>query len=153
MYIVWNVSWPEGKTWNSAQIWANSLQNELNVNKSAGIWTSWKQEFLQKQENLRPCTVHAEGGWYPQIYRGDPRPCIPPCVMASSAMGLKLGPLGFCHTRKNKHKTNVFKIFAPHAVFYAWLSSHSNHMTNLTNHGYFDYGKNLKTPNFSPMPG
>ena len=33
---------------------------------------------------------------YPQIYKRDPRPGIPPRVMASSAMGLKLGHLGFC---------------------------------------------------------
>ena len=33
---------------------------------------------------------------YPQIYKGDPRPCIPPSVMASSNMRLKLGVLCFC---------------------------------------------------------
>ena len=39
-----------------------------------------------------------------QIYTGDPRPRIPPHVMASSAMGLKLGVFGFLpitHTKGN----------------------------------------------------
>ena len=32
----------------------------------------------------------------PQIYKGDPRPCIPPHVMVLSVMGLKLGYSDFC---------------------------------------------------------
>ena len=43
------------KAWKSAWIWAKSFQNRLKRNTSAGIWTSWKQEFLQKQENLHAC--------------------------------------------------------------------------------------------------
>ena len=35
----------------------------------------------------------------PQIYTGDPRPPIPPCVMASSAMELKLVVFGFLQTQ------------------------------------------------------
>ena len=38
----------------------------------------------------------------PQIYKGDPRPRIPPCVMASSAMGLRLGVFGFLPTTHAK---------------------------------------------------
>ena len=34
------------------------------------------------------------------IHKGDPRPRIPPCVIASSAMGLKLGVFGFLHTMR-----------------------------------------------------
>ena len=34
----------------------------------------------------------------PQIYKGDPRPCIPPLVIALSAMGLKLAVFGFLPT-------------------------------------------------------
>ena len=44
-----DVSWSEGK---SVWIWAKSLQNRLKINNSAGILNSWKQEFLQKQENF-----------------------------------------------------------------------------------------------------
>ena len=37
----------------------------------------------------------------PQIYKGDPRPRIPPCVMTSSVVGLKMGSSFFCqlHTQ------------------------------------------------------
>ena len=54
VHICRDVSWPEGKAWKSEWIWAKSLQNGLKINKSAGIWTSWKWEFLQMQENLHP---------------------------------------------------------------------------------------------------
>ena len=42
----------------------------------------------------------------PQIYKGDPRPRIPPCAMVLSAMWLKLGYSGFCrpHTETNANK-------------------------------------------------
>ena len=43
-----------------------------------------------------------------QIYKGDPRPGIPPCVMVLSAMGLKLGIFRFflptTHTQKQNAK-------------------------------------------------
>ena len=60
------------------------------------------------------------------------------------------------HTGKNKRKTNAPMIFAHHAAFYVCLSSRSDcsrcsSHTHLTNRGYFDYRKNLKTPNLSPM--
>ena len=66
LYVnVRDVSLPEGekwKFWKSAWIWAKSPQNGLIIDKSAGIWTSWKQEFLQKQENLHPRDVPALPG-------------------------------------------------------------------------------------------
>ena len=37
-----------------------------------------------------------------QIYKGDPRPRIPPRVMASSAIGHKLGVFGFLPTTHAK---------------------------------------------------
>ena len=47
----------------------------------------------------------------PQIYRGDPRPCILHRVMVSSVMWLKLGVFGFLPTtRGNKHKQNASMI-------------------------------------------
>ena len=61
------------------------------------------------------------------------------------------------HIRKNKRNTNASVIFTRRAVFYACLSSRSGrsrcrwHM-HRTNHGWFDYGGNPKTPNLSPMP-
>ena len=55
-------------------------------------------------------TLHSgqkRDGLIPQICKGDPRPRIPPRVMASSTMGVKLGGLwGFAdHTWKSKRKT------------------------------------------------
>ena len=55
----------------------------------------------------------------------DPRPPIPPRVMASSAMGLtQIGGLWVFaeHRPKNKHKTNAPTIFVHLAAFYACLS-------------------------------
>ena len=59
------------------------------------------------------------------------------------------------HTRK----TNASTIFARRAVFQRMFISSSSecsrcrwHM-HLTNHGYFDNGKTLNTPNLSPVPG
>ena len=42
------------------------------------------------------------------MYRGDSRPPIPPCVMASSAMGLKLGVFRFLPTTHTK--TNAIQM-------------------------------------------
>ena len=58
-------------------------------------------------------------------YKGDPRPRIPPHVMASSAIGPKLGVFGFLLTTHAKR--NAFMIFVHHAVFYTCLSSCSDH--------------------------
>ena len=61
-----------------------------------------------------------------EVYTGDPRPCISPRVMASSAMGLKLGVFGFFpdHTCKNKRNTNASTIFLRRAAFNTCLSLH-----------------------------
>ena len=96
----------------------------------------------------------------PQIYKGDPRPRIPPCVMASLAMGLKLGSFGILPTTHTKANTKLMCPLSSCAVqyFMCVLSSRSDRSgcrwyMHLTNRGYFDYGKNLKTPNLSPMTG
>ena len=99
--------------------------------------------------------------WRSRIYTGDPRPPIPPRVMASSAMGLIWGSPGFCWpvTRKQKCKTNAFTIFV-HRTAFCTVCLHSqmaviagNMYTHLTNYGYFDYGKTPKTPNSAPWQG
>ena len=56
---------------------------------------------------------------------GDPRPCIPYRVMASSAVGLKLGVFGILLTRH----------------------------TYLTNHSYFAYRQKPEDPQFEPHVG
>ena len=50
----------------------------------------------------------------PQIYNGDPRPPIPPHVMAWSAIGLKLGVFGFCrpHTQKQTQNKCIHNLHA-----------------------------------------
>ena len=57
--------------------------------------------------------------WWTQIYKGHPRPCIPPSVMASSAMGAQIGGLRVFadHTRK----TNAPTIFACCAAFHMFI--------------------------------
>ena len=54
--------------------------------------------------------------WNSKIYKGDPRPRIPSRVMASSAMGLKLGSSGFLPTTHTK--TNAIQMHprSSHAV-------------------------------------
>ena len=86
----------------------------------------------------------------PQIYKGDPRPHITPCVMVLSAMGLKFGGVWVFanHIRKNKRKTNVSRIFVRCAACYACWSWRLNRSrcrwhTHLRNHGYFENGENL----------
>ena len=64
------------KAWKSVWIWAKSLQNGLKRNKSAGIWTSWKQEFLQKQENLHPCIWTGSYFWQKEELGWKPAICI-----------------------------------------------------------------------------
>ena len=84
--------------------------------------------------------------------------CIPPrvMVMASLAMGLKLRVYRFFADHKRKNKC-VHNLRVLHVYLHALTAVDAGDITHLTNHGYFDYrygyGKNLKTPNFSPMPG
>ena len=101
--------------------------------------------------------------WY--TGKRDPRPCVSPSVMVSSAATeLKLGSWVFVdHTHKNNRKTNEMRPWSQSLLIvlcFTRLSSCSSdrskcrwhtwwHM-HLTNHGY---GKNWKTPNFlSHMP-
>ena len=68
--------------------------------------TSW-ENLIQRIIDMCPkeiiyCHTHTvQDGIDTQIYKGDPRPHIPPCVMALSAMGLKLWVFGFLSTRAN----------------------------------------------------
>ena len=97
--------------------------------------------------------------FFSQIYTRDPRPPIPPCVMASSAMGLNFGDLGFLPTTLPREYTKQMCSWSSCAMgqFNLCLSSHSDRSTcrlhaHLTNHDYFDYGE--KTPmHFEPHAG
>ena len=95
---------------------------------------------------------------YPQ--KGEPRPRMPPCVIALSAMGLKLRifeflPREFLPTKqKQTQSKRVHNLCALCSV--KCLSSRSDHSScrwqmQLANHGYFDYEKNPMTPYLSPM--
>ena len=91
----------------------------------------------------------------PIIQKGDPRSPIPPCVMAPSAIGLKLGVVRSLLTTRAKQMRPQFVCCVK---FYACSSSHSDRSrcrwhTHLANHGYFDYKKNPKNPNLSSMLG
>ena len=80
--------------------------------------------------------------------------CIPPRVMASSTMGVKLGGvfgvLPTTHEKANAKQND--------AAFYMCLTSRSDHSrcrwhTLLTHHSYFDCtGTNPKTPDLSLTP-
>ena len=57
-------------------------------------------------------------GYTPQMYKGDTKPDIPPCVMMTSTIRLNLGVIQFfADTRKSKPKENASTIFAPCAAF------------------------------------
>ena len=89
--------------------------------------------------------INADPKWTPQILKGDPRNPIPPRVMASSTMKLKLGVFGFL--RGNKRKQNASTIFARHAAFNACLSSRLDRSTYATDElRLFDHGKNRIPP-------
>ena len=86
------------------------------------------------------------------MYKGDLRPRKPPQVMASSAMGLKLGVFAD-YTRRNKCKQNASPTFMLRAAFHTFISTlRPQYITYFMNHGYFDHRKNQNTPNLSPMP-
>ena len=89
----------------------------------------------------------------PQIYKGDPRSCIPPRIMALSAMGLKFGVFGFLSTTYAETNANKMCLRSSRGVWRfmrVYLHALTAVHTHLTNHGYFDGGKNLNTPNLSP---
>ena len=80
-----------------------------------------------------------------QVYKGDPRPHIPPCVMASSALGLKLDVFRFLPITHVKTNAKTMCLQSLHAAlrFTQVLSSRSDRSrcrwhTHLTNCGYFD---------------
>ena len=63
----------------------------------------------------------------PQIYKGDPRPRIPPRVSTSSAMGLKLGVFGFVatthiHMRGNTQTKCAYDLRASCSVSCVFIS-------------------------------
>ena len=147
---------------NLTQLTAFQVKIHLNFHvdtqcSDVAITVQWVQCSNTTQCNA--CMNGCSGTLLPQIYKGDPRSWIPSLVMASSAMRLKLGVFRFFPTtHTNKSKTNTSMIIAHHKAFHACLSSCSDHSrcrwhTLLTNHGYFDYRKNPKTPNLSPMLG
>ena len=71
-------------------------------------WPTFAGEWLNCTTVSLPFMAHT------QIYKGDPRPHIPPCVIASSAMGLKLEVFRYLSTthakKKEKEKKNVKQI-------------------------------------------
>ena len=83
---------------------------------------------------------------------GDHRPCIPPCVMASSAMGLNLGIFNFLPSTyaKMNAKQCVHYLHALCSIlrmFYLLSQTAVDTVTSqLKNQDYFDYEKNPKTP-------
>ena len=95
-----------------------------------------------------------------QIYKGDPRPDIPPRVMASSAMGLKLGVYQILptththtHTKANANKMHPRSLCAVQRFTRVYLHAQTTAHTHLMNHDYFDCRRNPKTPNLNSMPG
>ena len=68
---------------------------------------------------IHPLTLVKElSGALPQIHKGDPRLCIPPHVMESSAMGSNWGSSGFCrpHTQKQTQNQWVHDLCTPCSV-------------------------------------
>ena len=60
----------EKKTWRAWKCvwnWAKSLQNRLEINKSVGLYTSWEEKFLQKQENDIPDWCKNRINWWNMI--------------------------------------------------------------------------------------
>ena len=86
--------------------------------------------------HLRCRTLHCHSAPYSQIYMGDPRPCIPPRVIESSAMGLKLGVFGFFadHTWGNKCKKMLSQSSSARQRFtraYDTAAKHLNFQTEI----------------------
>ena len=87
------------------------------------------------------------------IYKGDTRARIPPCVMASSAMGLKLGVFWFLPTTHTAHanKMHLRSSRAMRRFMCGYFHTPTAIHTHLMNHGYFDHRKNPETPNLRPL--
>ena len=62
------------------------------------MYTTLDHPFIYISRSLKCVSVT-------DMYKGDPRPCIPPCVMASSGMRLKLGVFGLLPTKHTKTNT------------------------------------------------
>ena len=104
--------------------------------------------FDRLRANLSLPTDHYDT----QIYKGESKPCIAPSVMASPALGLKLGVFGFLRTTQQEQMRPRFSRTMRH-VTHVFLHIKIRVQTHLTNHSYFDQGKNLNTANRSPMQG
>ena len=57
------------------------------------------------------------------------------------------------HTCKNKRKMRPHSCYTVQRFKRAYLHAQTPVHMHLTNHDNFEYRKNLKTPNLSPMPG
>ena len=91
---------------------------------------------------------------WPQIYKGDPRPRIPLCVMALPAMGFELGVFGFCTTHVETNTNKTHPRYSCCAKFHVCVYFHTQTAVNmhLTNHSYFGCRKN-PNPQFVPHAG
>ena len=91
------------------------LQLAMSWNKTKIRMVMWYHHKIRLLLYLCPSKLAV---WILQIYKGDPRPRIPPRVMASSAIGLKLGVLGFLPTNTQKQMQNkwVHDLRAPCSV-------------------------------------
>ena len=92
--------------------------------------------------------------WFSHRYcKGDPRPRIPPRVMTSSAVGLKLRVFRFLPTTHAEANVNKMRPRPSRAVRWftgVYLHAQIAMHTHLTNHGLFDLQENPEFPQFEP---
>ena len=87
-----------------------------------------------------------------QIYTGDSRPPIPPCVMALSAMGLKLGGLRVLPTTHAKMNTKQMHPQSSRTVrHFTFVYLHTQTAVDVGGIRTWRTTVNSKTPNLSPM--
>ena len=100
--------------------WTKRLQNGLKMNKSAGLWTSWKPEFRQLHENLHPWIKVLSWEWsrflWPAVYSGIASTRAidiekMPKLGKKWEIGKKLGKRG--KIGKKRQKSGRFFNFAP----------------------------------------
>ena len=116
---------------------------------------------LARQRKPHKCAYSTD-----RYYKGDPRPRILPCVMVSSAMGLKLGVFRFLpttHAKTNAKQTRPRSLGVVRRFTRAYLHAQTavdasdirTRRAHPTNHGYFDYGKKPEDPQiiWAPMSG